>query len=430
MTTALVRAKPVGVIDPYDNDQTVQVTVTINGTESDLIKQYCYDSDILQLGDPFSVILPDPHNRYANVVEGQTIKLNMASPLVGNGQKVQKILGVVTQVIRECSKEGGTVLNVAGADLGWHLCNNDAPIWKRLPGMTFAKLYALLVDPTWGFTGFRAGNDQNVKIKQGGNFTRGIVTAGDSKVYPIVQVEPGDKPADIFINYAKLANKLVNVSQDGQLQLFAPNYGPPPGTTPTEPGTFGTADPIAYRFYNYREDDRRNKYNNVEQARLTRKLDGRWNKAICVGTRVIPLEQGTNPNDPNANSFRGTWSEDVGVAAGSFGPSSNPSDVFQPIGFNRLTAFTDPDRLDKPAAIARAKWKLRRGKFDSWLYEITVRGHSQGGNFYEPDTIAEVTDTVLGVSGTLYVSAVRYERDLNSGELTRITMRQPRLLAA
>lgn len=422
MTTALVRAKPVGVIDPYDNDQTVQVTVTINGVESDLIKQYSYDSDILQLGDPFAVILPDPHNRYSGVLEGQSIKLNMASPLVGNGQKVQKITGVVTQVIRECSKGGGTVLNVAGADLGWHLCNNDAPIWKRLPGMTFAKLYALLVDPTWGFTGFRAGNDQNARIKMGGNYARGTVMAGDNKVYPIVQIEPGDKPADIFIQYAKLANKLVNVSQDGQLQLFAPNYGPPPGTVPTAAGTFGTADPIAYRFYNYREDDRRNKYNNTESARLTRKLDGRWTKAVCVGTRVIPLEQGTNPNDPNANSFRGTFTLPTGVLA-------NES-VFPSLGFNRLTAFADPDRLSRDQATARAQWKIRRGQFDSWIYEVTVRGHSQGGNFYEPDTIAEVTDTVLGVSGTLYVSAVRYERDLGTGQLTRLTLRQPRLLAA
>ena len=405
-STAMIKENRTGVVSPYDTDETPLVSVTINGVESDLISQYCYDSDILQLGDPFSVVLPDPHNRYSNVVEGDPITLNMASPLVGNGQKVQKITGIVTQVMRSGARGQGNVLNIAGADLGWHLVNNDAPIWKRLAGTTFGGLYSLLVDSSWGFQGFAAGNDRNVKVKMGGNYARAIATLTATDKPPIVQIEPGDKPADFFIQYAKLANKLVNVSFDGVLQLFQPNY---------------TA-PVAFGFWNYAEKDRV-KYNNVIRYRLTRALSGRYTKAVCVGSAMIPISSAiATGNDPNANSFRGTYTLPTGVLANS--------SVFTPLKFNRLTAFADPDRLNRSQAQARAKWKIQRGEFDSWVYEITVRGHSQGGNFYEPDTLAQVHDTNIGFEGKVYISAVQYNRSRDGGTTTTLTCRQPNLLAA
>lgn len=399
--TTLVRSRATGVIDPFSTDETPLVTVTINGVETDLISQYSYDSDILQLGDPFSVIVPDPHNRFSSVVEGQTISLNMASPLVGNGQRVQKIKGVVTQVMRSSDRNGGRVLNVAGADLGWFLVNCDAPIWKRLAGQTFQGLFNLLVDSTWGLSGFRAGNDQNVKIKMGGNYARSIATAGPADKPPIVQIEPGDKPADIFIQYAKLANKLVNVSSDGYLQLFKPRYD----------------TPVAYTFYHYDDADRAKK-NNVQSSRLTRTLASRFSKAVCVGTNLIPISsQLATGNDPNANSFRGTYTRTSTTQQAN-------------LSFNRLTAFADADRLSKAQATARAKWKVQRGDFDAWVYEITVKGHSQGGNFYEPDTLCNVFDTVWGFEGKFYISAVRYDRSAEHGTTTTLTIRLPNLLAA
>lgn len=403
-------------VDASAVDETTLVTVQVNGVDSDLIRQYSYDSDVLQVGDPFSVILPDPHNRYPWLVEGMPITLHMSNRRVNGGQRVQKTLGVVTQVMRQSDGDGGTVLNVAGADLGWFLANCDAPIWKRLPGQTFQGLYDLLVDPTWGLKGFRAENDSNAKIKMGGNYARAVVSDGAGlQPYPVVQIEPGDKPADVFVQYAKLANRLVNVSADGYLQLFKPK---------------STGD-SAYRFYHYADPARARARNNVERARLTRSLASRWNKAVCVGTRLVPLYKPgvVAPNDPNANSFRGTFTRptrsfDVPTRAQA------QQTLLPPVPFNRLAAFADPDRLNSKQAAARAKWKIQRGDFDSWTYEVTVRGHSQGGVFYEPDNLCEVFDEVFGVYGTYYVSAVRYARDDSSGTTTTLTIRLPGLLAA
>lgn len=398
------------IIDPYDNDETTLVSVTINGVESDLIESYCYDSDILQLGDPFSVVLPDPHGRWMDVLPGDPVELNMASPLVG-GKKVLKITGIITQLARAVDEQGGTVLNVAGADLGWHLVNNDAPIWKRLhSGMAFGDpndptqgLFGLLVDPSWGLKGYRTENDTNVRLKMGGGFRRTVANLGDGDRdhIPVVQVEPGDKPADIMIQYAKLVNRLVNVSGDGYVQLFQPNY----------------LAGVAYRFYNYRTDPNQRAKNNVKRATFTQRLDGLYSKAICVGTRVYQRTEGVDQNDPNKDSF-------YGVA------SASPS----PISFSRLKAFADPDRLSESAAAARAKWALQRAQFDASSYEIVVRGHSQDGNFYEPDTLCEVYDEFcgIGINGTplKYISAVKYNRDRQNGPTTTLSINEVGLLAA
>lgn len=405
MATSLIKSRPTGPIDPYSTDETPLVSVTINGVESDLISQYCYDSDILQLGDPFSVVIPDPHARFTGVTEGQSIKLNMASSRVGGGQKVQKVLGVITQVMSSTDRSGATVLNVAGADLGWFLVNCDAPIWKHLAGRTFGGLYDLFVDPSWGLTGYEVGNDRNTKVKMGGNYARAVATLGDSDRPPIVQIEPGDKPADYFIQYAKLANKLVNVSFDGKLVLFKPRYD-----TPT-----------AYTFYSYSDKNQARGKNNVIRARLTRSLSTRYTKAVCVGTPLLPQTVGVDPNNPNTNSFRGTYTRPVGVLGSQY--QNN-------LPFTRLVAFADSDRLNTSQAAARAKWKIQRGDFDAWMYEIEVRGHSQGGNFFEPDTIAEVYDDYRGIAGKLYVSAVRYDRDRENGVRTTLQLRLPGLLAA
>lgn len=411
------------ILNPYAVDDTTLVSVTINGTEYKHITQYCYDSDILQLGDPFSVILPDPHNSYQGIAVGQSISLNMASPQVSNGNTVPKITGVVTQVMREVTRDRGTVVNVAGADLGYHLTTGCAPIWKRLPGSTFQGLFNFLVDPSWGFKGFSAENDTNRRIKMSGDYKRATVGQQAGPKPPVVQIEPGDTPADIFIQYAKLSNKLVNVSVDGYLQLFTPFQG---GATQTA-GTFGPS-PVAYQFYNYAERDRSNK-NNVISARLTTTLESRWNKAVCVGTNLNGVSaQLSTGNNPNANSFRGTFTRAAALATNAFGPSQ--SDVFPALPFNRLVAFADPDRLTKDQANARAKWKIQRGEFDSWIYEITVRGHAQNGVFFEPDNIAEVHDTTLGVNGPLYISSVRYARSRDAGTTTTLQLRQPGLLGA
>lgn len=389
-----------GIVDAFSADQTPKVSVNIDGQDYDRIGKYCYESDLLRLGDVFSVVLPDPWDQ-VHVAVGDPIKLFMQDPGVAGAKRVQKVTGVVTQVIRTVDPDGGNVVNVAAADLGWHLVNNDAPIWKRLEGQTFELLYNNIVDPTWKLAGFRADNDENTRLKLGGNYARSKLAAGIAGKPPIVQISPGDKPADIFINYAKLDGKLVNVSSDGYLQLFTPRYD----------------TPVVYHFSNRKDPQRSNDpnhpNNNVQRATLTETLDSVWTEATCVGTNVIP-PRFVNPQDPN-----------MGVHyAMSYAPTPAP------LGFNRLVAFAEPDRIGDAQILERAKWKIQRGLFDSWVYEITVKGHSQNGLFYEPETMCEVVDEFCGLNDTYYVTLCRYSRDESNGTTTTLQIRKKKLLAA
>src|SRR5258706_13672279 len=165
-------------LDPFAVDRSPVVTVEIAGTVYDKITQYAYDSDLLQLGDPCSVVIPDPYAQYS-ISEGDSLKFYVADPEVAGGKPTPKIVGVVVSVDRASENGTGTIINVGGADLGWHLVNNDAPIWKRLEGLTFERLFDLIVDPTWGIVGFRTENDNNTRLKLGGDHTARIFFSGE-----------------------------------------------------------------------------------------------------------------------------------------------------------------------------------------------------------------------------------------------------------
>ena len=284
-------------LDLY-SDRTPKVEVEINGETIDKIGSYTYDSDLLQLGDPCCVVIPDPYSQYT-INEGDPFRLWMTDPDVGGGKRVPKLRGLVTDVMTSCEEGRGTTHTVAAADLGWHLVNDDAPIWRRIVGRTYKGLFDLLVDPTWGFAGFRAENDSNVRLKLGGNYARATATAGDTQRPPIMQIEPGEKPADRLIEYAKLINRLVNVSADGYLQLFKPRYD----------------TPVVAKFYRFGASSADRVKNNIQHAQLSRSLATRWTKSICVGTNLIPATEGVDPNNPNVNSFRGTYEVTPSVAS-------------------------------------------------------------------------------------------------------------------
>lgn len=391
-------------VNAYTTDRTPYVSIVIGGVEHDRITSYSYDSDLLQLGDPAAVSIPIPSGAAdyqggpAGFVElGDIIKIYMSDPDVAGGKKILKMTGRVLQTTISDQEGTGTVLNVGCADLGWHLTSCEVPYWKRLEGKTFQGIYDLFVHPSWGFAGFRSENDTNTRVKLGGSYTRAVATLAPSEKPPIIQTEPGSYPADYLIEYAKLANMLVNVSSDGYLQLFAPSY----------------TGPIAYKFYHYAADDKRRNQNNIKQATLGQSIDSLYTKCVAISQRTIPLKQGVDPNDPNANSIRASYT-----------PAAAP------LPFYRLNAYADGDRTNTKQLAARAAWKFQRGLFDSWTYEITVRGHSQGGLFYEPDTMCEVHDTVCGVHGSFYVTAVRYMRSEDNGTETHLTIKKPKLLAA
>src|SRR5262249_38677575 len=151
----------------------------------------------------------------------------MSDPNIAGGQKVQKLVGIV--VGREViSKEDGTTLKITGADLGWHLTNNTGLIWKNLNGIKFDALLKLVIDSSWGFQGVRSSNDLNRKLKQGrAGFAASGVNTPLFSILPRIQFEPGETLADVLVRYARREKLLINVSGDGYLQIFQPNYVQP-----------------------------------------------------------------------------------------------------------------------------------------------------------------------------------------------------------
>ncbi len=388
----------------YGSDRTARVTVVIAGDEyggsrTPGISQYSYDSDVLQLGDPCSVVLSNPRGALNGKIRmGDPLELFVADPDVGGGASTRKLKGIVTSRQAASSDGSGTTVTVGGADLGWHLGNNAAPLWFRLRGIKFQTLLQKVLDPSWGFAGVRAENDTNRRLKLGrAGAIRSIQGTFDQFIPPI-QIEPGEMIADVLILYAKRERRLVNVSADGYLQIWAPAKN----------------QTALYTFHYHRSDEASRTKNNVLRATLSDAIDGLYTDVICVGTVLRPPDQG-NANDPNEGQFRGTYT--------ARGPSG-------PLPFVRRLTFSDGEQLTKKLAADRARWKAERGLFDARQYVIQVRGHSQGGVFFEPDTTAEVHDSVNGIEGVLYVSGVRYNRDAKTGLVSTLTLRRPNLLGA
>jgi hypothetical protein len=343
----------------------------------------------------FGVAAESAGSAQPKIALGDSIQFYIADPELNGGTRVQKLKGIVTSRQSSCSDGSGTVVTIGGADLGWHLANNAAPLWFRLRGITFGALLRKVLDPSWGFAGVRAENDSNRRLKLGRAGVVQSISGSIDSIIPPIQIKPGEMIADVLILYAKRERKLVNVSSDGYLQFGAPAK---------------RGEPL-YRLTFTQLMIERGSLNNIERVTLSETIDGVFTETICVGTVVRPPENG-DPRNPNEGHFRGTYRS----------PST--------LAFLRRFMFADGDQLTPDQADDRARWKTERGEFDSWQYVIQVKGHSQNGVFYEPDTFAEVDDTVNGVQGVLYVSAVRYARDLRSGQTTTLTLRKPGLLGA
>src|SRR5262249_16229359 len=151
---------------------------------------------------------------------------------------------------------------------------------------------------------------------------------------------------------------------------------------------------------------------NVKRARLSERLDTVWTDVTCVWA-IVFQRLGTDTLNPND-----------GLRRGRFIPSPAP------LPFPHRMTFSDGEPLTSQMGLDRAKWRQQRGMFDAWQLEYTVRGHSHNGHLYQVDTIPTVHDTVNGVEGKCYVSAVKYMRSIQNGTETMVTVRKPNLLAA
>jgi prophage tail gpP-like protein len=383
---------------PNTTTRLADVSLVIAGEEYPKISEYAYETDVLQLGDPCSARIPNPKGELNGKIKlGDPLELYFAHPDVAGGKRIRKLKGIVISRQVECSLERGTTVTVGGADLGWHLLNNAAPLWFQLRGIRFKTLLERVLDPSWNFAGVRTDNDINRALKLGRAGAVQSLSGNISALIPPIQVEPGQMIADLLIYYARLARQLVNVSSDGYLQIWIPQADPEP----------------LYSLHLHSGVERSK--NNIEHATLAETIDSLYTDVVCVGTVVLPPNLADIKN-PNEGRFRGTFRA----------PAIN-----RPLDFVRRFTFSDGDQLTKAQADDRARWKAERGLFDAWRYDAQVKGHVQNGLFYEPDTGIALHDTFNGVDGNFYISSARYSgRTDPPGQTTLLTLRRPNLLRA
>lgn len=396
-----------------DRTSNVRIVVTDPGGETielQNLESFSYSSDVMQVGDPFSVVVPDPRGRYAGKLrEGASVKFTMSNPDVNGGATVDKVRkGIIVEREQSSDLGRGNVIHLKGADIGWHLVHNDAPLWMNLRGVRFQKLLEACIfphrifkgeqDPGWGFEGIRADNDTNRSLKNGRAEVR-IQQAPDviQRILRI-QVEPGEKIADVLIQYARREGVLVNVSSDGYLQLFVPNYSQEP----------------LHRLEYHSVDSPAASRSNVKRARVRRSIETVWTDVILVWEQAVldVIDETQSATNPNVGKHR------VRV--------KNPGKL----PFLHRAVISDSEPLSSGHGQIRANWKYLRGLFDAFTATYVVRGHHQAGRWWESDTMVEVNDTVNGVVGRHYVVAVNCSRDMQGGDVTEVTVKQPDLLGA
>lgn len=411
-----LRDKAVAPYDPHATDGQTLAKIIVDdrdgrGTyEVPNIKQFTYTSDILTLGDPFSVVVPDPRGQYKGRLRpGATIKLKLQNPNVAGGAECLKMTGVIRQRSVRVDPRGGTSITLGCADLGWHLQTSDVPYWKNLKGRRVRDLLDLCLDDSWGFEGLRLENDTNRALKLG---RQGALIALRPKlalnVADVIETAVGEKPADLLTLYARRLGLLVNVSADGYLQTFAPNYD---------------QDPV-YRIDHHPLEKAESSRNNVKSVEWAESCDETFTETHCVSQSIYTPQQATASRvtyDKEGDSVNGG-----NIHAGALIGKHTASDAL-PFAHRRF--FSDGEMLSQAWVNYRAEWGYQRGLFNGWQYRVKVRGHFQSGRWWEPDTMVSVDDTVLDVVDNYYVQSVTYTRD-EQGDCADVLIRKANLLGA
>ena len=157
-----------------------------------------------------------------------------------------------------------------------------------------------------------------------------------------IQVEPGVKIADYLTQYSRRQGRLVNVSVDGYIQVWTPDYAREPLFS------------IDLRDLN----DPRNR-NNVIEADIQDSIEGVYTDVTCVGEQIgLDITQ-QNLADQNYTKFRGRFQNQFVIP------------------FARRATFSEVTSTTRRPGKSRRCGSTQRGLFDSWSATYKVRGHWQ-----------------------------------------------------
>lgn len=358
-------------------------------------KEWSIADDVMCLSDTACVTIPNVDGENSGRIKlGQRVEIEVKDDDVRNGSWCRAFTGVVTETRTGSDASGGSVISITMQDLGWFLTSCDAKPLVNIKRRFFKDLLKLLIDPSWGITKIIASNDLNRRIKHGRQVIIQNFKPVLGAILPYIQVEPGQKPADIILQYAAREGVLVNFGAGGELIFFQPDY--------SQQALFSV---------DYSADETLRKHNNiVGRPEVRETIDGLFGEVQCWSTVVIDqaltgVKDGENPNA----SYRHTV----------FTPDTNP------LPFNRRVIVSDPEAINPTLRTNRAKWKQQMGLFQSWEYTVQFDRHSQDGAFFVSDSMIEINDEVNAVRGVFYVQSVRRSMTLREGARAHLTIRKP-----
>jgi prophage tail gpP-like protein len=264
----------------------------------------------------------------------------------------------------------------------------------RLQGKTYESICDPSVSPffdkSWDFKGVRFDGNIKRQLKLG---VAAVAAAAQRVLDPVhvIQVEAGEVPADKIAEYARRLNLLLNVSPDGYVCLYRPNYDQEP----------------LYAF-RCRDNDA---LNNIISAEVMEDARTLWDEVIVVGEQ-IGYEGSVDSQNPNATKKRGR------VVHEGILPFKN-----------RKTA-ADGEMYQNGLAQKQAEWMYKKGIFEAFYINYTVSEHHQNGYWYEANTMAHIDDDELGLTGNYWVQSVRCTGSKQGADETVVTLRKPGLLSA
>lgn len=393
------------------NDQKTRARLEVSVPEKDFwtteeITEFTYTSNVLGVGDTcaFTVLSEPDGSTLRHLQEGATVKAYLRNPAVNGGAWTLKHSGIL--VTRDVDLQAGTI-HVAVADLGWHLMNSSAPLWKRLRSLTLRDLLdpaapaeRRFLDPTFNFQGLRTGLDANALNRQIKLGKAGLLPPGNAAydVVPIMQIEPGESYFDVLSRFCLRENVLVGVSVDGYLQAWTPDYARDPAYAFVASRAAGDA-------------------NNCVNLKRHDDITTRYTAVVCVGEIVVnPADlraSGQDAISPNANKRRGYYESPSGM-----------------LPFNHRKTLSDGEMFSGDMARRQAEWVYKRGMFDSHHLEIDVLDHHQDGQWLEADQMSQVNAPEADAVGPYYVVSVTCSSTASDGDTTKLKVHWPDLLSA
>lgn len=197
-----------------------------------------------------------------------------------------------------------------------------------------------------------------------------------------IRPQSGETVWEFLDRSARRNGLLMSVTPDGKLLFCGLQYDQEP----------------SYRITRRIEGDRR--FNNVVSGGFRDDISDVASDVIVYG-RVKGKDVARSPFKGHATSAPGD-------------PSNVPYVKTLIIHDNSIKSAQDAQH--------RAEYELGRSKQGSLILEYTMRGHSDSGLIYTPDTIAHVEDEVTGISGPYYVTARTFTRSNKQAPMTQIKL--------